>query len=131
MLIFFLNFRDSINGPRTDHSVSMQLAQLIQDMFIPHDWQKGETLGSRSRAAITRDSWMDYLGCEVQRVFNPVMPHESGPDTTSIRKNLATAIRTTFFGLAMDVRFQGRDRCGSSTFTEIDLPLPKSKRPFV
>ena len=105
----------------------MQVAELIRDMFTPHIWARGETASSRSRAAITRDSWMDFLGGEIQRVFNPVLPHESGPDTLVIRKNLATSIRTTFFGLAMDVRFHGRDKFGSTNLTEIDLPLPKSK----
>ncbi len=129
--MFFVHFcREKVFGPKVDTVVAQQVAAYIRDMFTPHNWVKGETMSSRTAAAITRDCWMDFLGAECQRVFNPVLPHESGPHTLHIRKNLATAIRAIFFGMTIDVRFLDKDHRGNSTIETIVLPLPKGQFSF-
>ena len=96
-------------------------------MFTPHRYEKGQTKETRSRSAKTRDSWMEFLGAACLTVFNPILPHESGPDTYRIKKNLSTAIRTCFFGLEPYLRVSDKDCFGNTILLQIDLPDVNSK----
>lgn len=104
-----------------------KIAVLIMDMFTPHSFAKGETLSSRSTAAITRDSWLSFLGLICISFFNPVTYGDSGPETKKIRNNIATTLRSCFFGLEIEVQFSFKDKNGFTEFKEVRLPTIKRK----
>ncbi len=109
-------------GGQLDYTTASTIVELIRDMFTPHNYEKGEKKPNRSRAAKTRDSWMDFLGAACLTVFNPILPHESGPETFKIKRNLSTAIRTCFFGFEPYLRVADKDCFGNTVVLQIDLP---------
>lgn len=99
----------------------------IRDMFTPHIFRKGSKLANRTVAEITRDEWMSFLGLVYKSVFNPVLPHQSGADTTVIKKRLAGCLSVFIFGSEMVLKYKMTDGGGKTTVDSIALPTSRGE----
>ncbi len=117
-------YREIVNGPQpTTLAFAEVVSQYIEDMFTPRVCAKGDTNKNRTKGMICRDNWMLFLGKVYVLSFNPILPHQSGSDTTRMKYRLAAAIRHFVFGSDSELNYKKDSRVnGMLVVSKIPLP---------
>lgn len=94
-------------------------------MFKPRVVVKGSRKDLRTDEEIVRDDWMNFLGKLYKRYFNPVLPSESGSETTRLKQRLAACLRAFFFGNDSSLKYKQTIN-GIASIGSINLPSVES-----
>lgn len=94
----------------------------IRGMFTPHKFEAGKSNDQRTPDEVIRDQWMVFLGKMYKRYLNPLLPHQSGTQTSRLKYRLAACIRTFLFGTESTMSLSDVDSNGLTRLAKIPLP---------